>query len=374
MCRISIFLFCIFFPIITLNLYSYEKNFKTDKLYIDSFIHYNFEDDISKYYWTNQYSNSFLSYSVGSISGDTFMEKELIVINKFLKNDLLFRLENYKESGRHLYEKKEYRYFELYKKIMPRVFLGAGADLMPEKEDIDIKGGILVMDTPGYLMVNVISNDFIYDSKNHFEGKTVTYPIAMTWRLLYNFSHFSLYSQGITNNNYKREYPVTSLSSISYDEKNDNKYSASVVYHFISSSSLEYSYSSEVYTRERKGLSPQDIISASLKTNISAVSYFYTHKNFSSKLSADIINAEYNSQEREEILYSALSSYNIGSLTLKGGYIFSKYKIDDTQSIDKVILGLRYNITSKNYFEFTAGHLNEKGEFGGGNIKLFMQF
>lgn len=373
----------------------YDDNSYQDRLlYLHAFVNYGFNP-----YWQFNWERNYFSghgflLGVGSVTTHDLLVDGKLVINQDLGAGWRFRGEGDWLEAYHLKSDHETTYMGFEKRIWRNHALYMLVNPAYDKEYTNLNMGILLADSTyeNYCRLGLVWEDFVYDSKNAFDGKTEQEPLSLQWRVRYQNHNIGLYSEGRLSQGYKRRLSNPERSPEIYQHNLKKNNVLLKFYYFptdvsILAASIYYNYFNELksfYEDEN--------------------SYDYTNRFFDYALDyvlmiseVDVIRAQvhYLMQEAKSDGYRA-HRYDRKDFYSAFSYerIFSRHRVElqymvafpkwdyrgigelytDNQYVDKVKIGWTYAFPQGAQFLISVSHEVQSGNFGGGNLQTIILF
>jgi hypothetical protein len=375
----------------------YDDNYTGKRLYLHGITNYAY-DQSWKFEWEKNYlkKNSAIM-NFGSVATDKLLCDMEVLINHDLGKGWKFfnHLDWY--ATRHRNEKEYSNFMGLEKIIFKKLSIFWLFNPYYDKDKIDMQFGFSIADSDyeKYLRLALVTDDFVYESKNEEGGKSIRKPLGLEWRLRTGIGQWWFYSEGKLTTGFKRELSGNyNDPEITVHEKRVND-QLTKLYYRPSDKMLFEVYSKWYQFYESKNyLNPDynftyenNIYQNGFRSTIeftNRIQFRYTlHYLYQHSVAEGFREYEYN---RNELFFpSAFIDYSLKRNVIYLGYFGTNYRwkkdaidnLDDFSNrgySDKIILGWKYKFPESGKIKISISHSTTYHGFGGANVQFITNF
>ena len=371
-----------------------DNRYKDRLLYLHAFLNYEY-NPYWRYNWErNLFSGNGFLYNVGSVTTHDLLVHGQLVINEELGAGWRFRGEGDWLETYHLDNVQKSTFMGLEKKIWKNNGLYLIVNPAYDKEYTDLNMGVLLADSSyeNYLRLGLLYEDFVYDSKNAFDGKSIITPLSLQWRARIQRHNFGIYSEARISQGLSRRFPNPDKSPDITEYQEKINYLRAKLYYFPSDLSIlsvaiyyyRYSQGKNYYQQEYDYEYRNQFIDFSfdyltLLTNTDVLR-FQMHLLTQSAGSEGYRAHQYDRQD----LYGALSYERLfSSHRIELQYMIAlpqwEYQsytesYQNEQFVDKVKIGWTYSFPQGAQLQISVSHELQSGNFGGANLMTIILF
>ena len=376
--------------------WSYAHTYDDQMLYLHSLINYNYNARWQFRWEEKQFSANGFRITVGSVTTTDLLTDWGLFINHELGSGWRFQgIGTWNETRyKSIFEKHAFMGLE------KNIFDGFNVHLLVNpsyyKENTDLNAGFSIYDDSreSYLRLALQYEDFVYDSKNDFAGKSIQPPLSATWSARTGRNKFWIYTEGRISTGFKRSFPDEEKSPDmrTHDQvRNDVKFK---IYYTPDESSIAmvglhlYQFSEKktfseptfnyLYENRFTDYFIEYINLVHQKHRIRFLGHLVTQDASGNGYRAHIF-------ERRDILAGGFYEYIMGNHSVELGYMFTYFDFDyidyssrsdynDRGYTDKLKLGWFFSFPNDAQINISLSHQVSIGGFGGANLQYIMFF
>jgi hypothetical protein len=394
----QIFIFVIILHALCLaqNEISYTDAYDDPMLYLHALVNYSY-NVIWQFEWEqNQFSTNGFRISVGSVTATDLLTDWGLKINHDLGAGWRFQGIGTWNETRHKSVFEKSAFMGLEKNLFSNFNIHLLVNPTYFKENTDLNMGFTIYNDSreSYLRLALQYEDFVYDSKNDFNGKSLQAPLSATWSARAGRNNFWLYTEGRLSTGFKRTFPDEEKSPDlrSHDQlRNDVK--IKMYYTFEETAILMmgihlYQFSEkETFSDQANNYDYENRLVNFFMEYMNRLHKKHRMRLIGHVIGQDALNSGYRAHEfsRTDYLAGGFYEYIIGSHSIEMGYMFAIYDYDyvdygyrgdfnDKKYTDKVKLGWIYAFPKSAQIMISLSHQLSVGGFGGANLQYMMFF
>jgi hypothetical protein len=376
--------------------FSYSQAYDDPMLYLHSQINYNYNARWQFEWEQNQFSTNGFRISVGSVTTTDLLTDWGLFINHDLGSGWRFQGIGTWNETRHKSVFEKSAFMGLEKNLFKNFNIHLLVNPSYYKENTDLNTGFTIYNDTreSYLRVALQYEDFVYDSKNDFNGKSIQSPLSATWSARAGRDHFWIFTEGRISTGFKRSFPDEEKSPDlrTHDQmRNDVKIK---VYYSDDQSSIfmigmhVYQFSeAKTFSDDAHNYSYENLFVNYFVEYIRRFQQHHRIRLMSHVIDQDALNYGYQAHlfDRNDFLCGGFYEYIIGSHSIEFGYMFSIYDYEyqdfgftsdysDKRYTDKLKLGWYYSFPNNARINISLSHQVIIGGFGGANLQYIMYF
>ena len=375
--------------------WKYEQPYTDEFLYLHSFVNYSY-NAFWKFDWErNLVKTNGIKLNFGSVTTADLQSDSRLVFNQKIGDGWRFKGNGNYRANRFENSHVENLFVGMEKTIINNVGLFFLINPLYNKEFTDISFGALISNDnrEKYLSAEIKLEDFLYNEKNDFDGKSVKDPIVLNWELRYGIEKFWFYFGGRLTNGFERKFDNSELSpEMIYHSQKVNRLNANLYYLLTSKSIISISYYHYSFMEGKQFYDQEFNYSYSNKINDIAFEGIYNFKEMNNfRLVSHYLfqragSSGFNAHdfERNETMNGLFYERIIGNNFIEVGYMFSifnwDYNSQDNEkdyyrkdNSSKVKLSWTYQFNNAQ-LQFSLSHEIDTNGFGGGNLQYQMFF
>ena len=376
--------------------WKYEQPYTDEFLYLHSFVNYSY-NAFWKFDWErNLVKTNGIKLNFGSVTTADLQSDSRLVFNQKIGDGWRFKGNGNYRANRFENSHVENLFVGMEKTIINNVGLFFLINPLYNKEFTDISFGALISNDnrEKYLSAEIKLEDFLYNEKNDFDGKSVKDPIVLNWELRYGIEKFWFYFGGRLTNGFERKFDNSELSpEMIYHSQKVNRLNANLYYLFADRSIISFSYYYYSFAEAKQFYDQEFNYSYSNKINDIAIEIIYNFKEMNNfRLVSHYLfqragSSGFNAHdfERNETMNGLFYERIIGNNFIEVGYMFSifnwDYNSQDNEkdyyrkdNSSKVKLSWTYKFKNNAQLQFSLSHEIDTNGFGGGNLQYQMFF
>ncbi len=376
--------------------WSYSDAYDDQMLYLHPMINYYYNAQWQFNWEERQFSDNGFRITVGSVTTTDLLTDWGLFINHELGAGWRFQGIGTWNETRHksIFEKSAFMGLE------KNIYSGLNIHLLVNpsyyKENTDLNAGFSVYNDSrqSYIRLALQYEDFVYDSKNDFAGKSIQAPLSATWSARAGRDHFWLYTEGRISTGFKRTFPDEEKSPDlrTHDQaRNDIKLKFYYTYDNSSLTMLGFRvyqfFEEKTFSEQFKNYDYENIFTDYFIEHINSINPKSRIRIMGHVVVQDASNSGYQVHRftRRDILAGGFYEYLIGRHTIEIGYMFSLYDYEyedfgfnsDYKSdgyTDKLKLGWLFSFPNHAQINISISHQMTLGGFGGANLQYIMFF